>query len=108
MSIQLTVNAAEHVRKALAKRGGGQGLRFGVKDTGCSGKAYVFEFVDAVQPGDQVFEDRGVKVVVDPESLSYVDGSTLDYGREGLNEGFKVTNPNVKAQCGCGESFTIN
>lgn len=107
MSIHLTSSAAEHVRKALAKRGRGHGLRFGVKDTGCSGKAYVFELIDAVAPGDQVFEDQGVKVVVDAESLSYVNGSTVDYGREGLNEGFKVTNPNIKGECGCGESFSV-
>lgn len=107
MAITLTDNAAERVRKFLQNRGKGVGLRLGVKTTGCSGKAYVLEFVDAVHTEDLVFESNGVKVFVDPKSLVYLDGTELDYGREGLNEGFKFNNPNVKAQCGCGESFNV-
>lgn len=79
----------------------------GVKTTGCSGMAYVLEFADSVEEDDQVFEDKGVKVVISPKSLAYLDGAELDYGREGLNEGFRFTNPNEKARCGCGESFSI-
>lgn len=107
MAITLTAAAAERVRKFLANRGKGVGLRLGVKTTGCSGMAYVLEFVDAVEPDDQVFESHGVKVVIDPKSLVYLDGTELDYGKEGLNEGFKFNNPNVKDTCGCGESFNV-
>jgi iron-sulfur cluster assembly protein len=107
MTITLTERAAEHVRKSLARRGKGAGLRLGVRTSGCSGQAYVLEFADAVQPEDQVFEDHGVKVIVDPKSLVFLDGTQLDYAREGLNEGFKFNNPNVKGECGCGESFTV-
>ncbi len=107
MAITLTQAAAERVRKFLQNRGKGEGLRLGVKSTGCSGKAYVLEFVDAVQPEDVVFESEGVKLIIDPKSLLYLDGTEVDYGREGLNEGFKFNNPNVKGQCGCGESFTV-
>jgi iron-sulfur cluster assembly protein len=107
MSITLTEAAAEHVQGFLANRGKGVGLRLGVKTTGCSGMAYVLEFADEVNPEDQVFEDHGVKVIVDPKSLLYLDGTELDYTREGLNEGFKFNNPNVKGECGCGESFTV-
>lgn len=107
MAITLTASAAARVQKFLQNRGKGEGLRVGVKTTGCSGKAYVLEFVDNVQPEDVVFETQGVKVIVDPKSLLYLDGTELDYGREGLNEGFKFNNPNVKGQCGCGESFTV-
>jgi iron-sulfur cluster assembly protein len=95
------------VRSFLAKRGKGVGLRVGVRTSGCSGLAYKLEFADAVNPDDQTFECHGVKVLVDPKSLPYVDGTELDYTREGLNEGFKFKNPNVKDQCGCGESFNI-
>ncbi len=107
MSITLTQAAAERVTKFLAKRGKGVGLRLGVRTSGCSGMAYVLEFVDEIAQDDQVFEDKGVRVIVDPKSLMYLDGTELDYGREGLNEGFKFNNPNVKDQCGCGESFNV-
>jgi len=107
MGINLTENAAAHVRKSLEKRGKGEGLRLGVRTSGCSGKAYVLEFVDTIQPDEVVFESHGVKVIVDPKSLLFLDGMVLDYTREGLNEGFKFDNPNVKGECGCGESFTV-
>lgn len=105
--ITLTENAASHVRKFLAKRGKGIGLRIGVRTSGCSGMAYTLEFVDETNAEDQQFESHGVKVLVDPKSLSYLDGTELDYVREGLNEGFKFNNPQVKEQCGCGESFSV-
>ncbi|MBK8453360.1 MAG: iron-sulfur cluster assembly protein IscA [Thiofilum sp.] len=105
--ITLTEAAAERVQRFLANRGKGMGLRLGVKTTGCSGMAYTLEFVDQVEATDTVFEDRGVKVVLDPKSLVYLDGTELDYTREGLNEGFKFSNPNEKARCGCGESFSV-
>jgi iron-sulfur cluster assembly protein len=107
MAITVTDNAAQRIRNFLDKRGKGVGLRLGVKTTGCSGLAYVLEFADETNPDDQVFESRGVKIIVDPKSLVYIDGTELDYGKEGLNEGFKFENPNVKDQCGCGESFTV-
>ena len=107
MAITLTEKAASHVQSFLARRGKGVGLRVGVRTTGCSGLAYKLEFVDAPQPEDLEFESRGVKVLVDPKSLQYIDGTELDYDREGLNEGFKFRNPNVKDECGCGESFNV-
>ena len=107
MSITLTEAAANHVRGFLDNRGQGVGVRLGVKTTGCSGMAYILEFADEVNPEDKVFEDRGVKVIIDPKSLLYLDGTELDYTKEGLNEGFKFNNPNVKGECGCGESFTV-
>jgi len=107
MAITVTDNAAQRIRNFLDKRGKGVGLRLGVKTTGCSGLAYVLEFADDTNPDDQIFESRGVKIIVDPKSLVYIDGTELDYGKEGLNEGFKFENPNVKDQCGCGESFTV-
>lgn len=107
MPITLTEAAAQHVRKFLDNRGRGVGLRLGVRTSGCSGMAYVLEFADQVEDADQVFESHGVKVVVDPKSMAYLDGTELDYAREGLNEGFKFNNPNVKDQCGCGESFNV-
>jgi iron-sulfur cluster assembly protein len=107
MAVTLTPRAADHVQGFLAKRGKGVGLRVGVRTSGCSGMAYKLEFADAVAPGDVEFESHGVRVVVDPKSLPYVDGTELDYAREGLNEGFKFINPNVKDQCGCGESFNV-
>ena len=91
----------------LANRGNGLGVRLGVKTSGCSGLAYVLEFVDELDEDDQVFEDHGVKVIIDRKSLVYLDGTELDYGKEGLNEGFKFNNPNVKDECGCGESFKV-
>ena len=107
MAITMTENAARHVKKFLEKRGKGAGLRLGVRTSGCSGMAYVLEFVDEVQPEDEVFEDHGVKIVVDKKSLLYIDGTELDFVKEGLNEGFKFNNPNVKGECGCGESFSV-
>ena len=107
MAITLTQNAARHVQSFLAKRGRGVGLRVGVRTSGCSGLAYKLEFVDAANPDDQEFESHGVKVLVDPKSLQFIDGTELDYTREGLNEGFKFRNPRVKDQCGCGESFNV-
>jgi len=103
----MTEKAAERVKNFLANRGKGTGLRLGVKTTGCSGMAYVLEFVDAADAADTVFESRGVKIFVDPKSLVYIDGTELDFAKEGLNEGFKFNNPNVKATCGCGESFNV-
>ena len=105
--IHLTENAATHISNYLENRGKGEGIRVGVKTSGCSGLAYVLEFADELEPEDQVFESLGVKVIVDPKSLLYLDGTELDYTREGLNEGFKFNNPNVKDACGCGESFNI-
>ncbi len=107
MAITLTEKAADHVSGYLSKRGKGVGLRLGVRTTGCSGMAYKLEFADEVNPDDVEFDSHGVKVLVDPKSLPYIDGTELDYTREGLNEGFKFRNPNVKDECGCGESFNI-
>jgi iron-sulfur cluster assembly protein len=107
MAITLTEVAAERVKNFLANRGKGVGLRLGVKTSGCSGMAYTLEFADEIDDTDQVFESLGVKIIVDPKSMLYLDGTELDYGKEGLNEGFKFNNPNVKDQCGCGESFTV-
>ena len=105
--ITLTENAAKHVQSHLAKRGKGVGLRVGVRTSGCSGMAYKLEYADNVNPEDMQFESHGVKVIVDPKSLPYLLGTELDYAREGLNEGFKFHNPNVKDECGCGESFNV-
>jgi iron-sulfur cluster assembly protein len=107
MAITLTEKAATHVQGFLAKRGKGYALRLGVRTTGCSGMAYKLEFADAANADDLEFESHGVRVVVDPKSLPYIDGTVLDYAREGLNEGFKFRNPNVKDECGCGESFNV-
>jgi iron-sulfur cluster assembly protein len=107
MAITLTEAAAQRVEKFLANRGKGIGLRLGVKTTGCSGMAYTLEFVDDALPDDVQFESHGITVVVDPKSLVYIDGTELDFTKEGLNEGFKFNNPNVKDECGCGESFTV-
>jgi iron-sulfur cluster assembly protein len=107
MAITLTSAAADRVKRFLEQRGKGVGLRLGVKTTGCSGMAYVLEFADTVEADDRVFEEQGVKVIVDPKSLVYLDGTKLDYTREGLNEGFQFNNPNVKDLCGCGESFNV-
>ena len=107
MAITLTNSAAERVRTFLANRGKGIGLRLGIKTSGCSGLAYVLEFVDELNEDDNVFEQDGVKVIVDTKSLVYLDGTQLDFVKEGLNEGFKFINTNVKDQCGCGESFNV-
>lgn len=105
MAITMTERAAEHVRNFLTKRGKGLGIRLGVKTSGCSGMAYKLEFVDEANPEDLSFESHGVTLFTDAKSLSYIDGTELDYAKEGLNEGFKFNNPNVKSQCGCGESY---
>jgi iron-sulfur cluster assembly protein len=107
MAVTMTQRAAEHVAGFLKKRGKGVGLRLGVRTTGCSGMAYKLEYADAAQPEDQTFDCHGVKVFVDPKSLSYIDGTELDFVREGLNEGFRFINPNEKNRCGCGESFNV-
>ena len=107
MAVTLTEAAARHVTRYMAKRGKGVGVRLGVKTTGCSGLAYKLEYADALNPEDVQFESHGVMVIVDPKSLPYLQGTELDYTREGLNEGFKFRNPNVKDECGCGESFNV-
>ena len=107
MSVTLTEAAAKHVAGQLASRGSGLGIRLGITTSGCSGMAYVLEFVDEQTPEDQVFEAYGVKVFIDPKSMVYLDGTELDFVREGLNEGLQFRNPNVSAECGCGESFTV-
>lgn len=107
MGITLTQQAADHISRYIEKRGKGLGLRLGVRTTGCSGMAYKLEYVDEPAAGDQIVEQFGVKVFIDPKSLPFLEGTQLDYGREGLNEGFRFTNPNEKATCGCGESFTV-
>ncbi|HBO3685437.1 TPA: iron-sulfur cluster assembly protein IscA [Pseudomonas aeruginosa] len=107
MAISMTEAAAKHVQRSLQGRGKGEGIRLGVRTTGCSGLAYVLEFVDELAAEDLVFESHGVKVIIDPKSLVYLDGAELDFTREGLNEGFKFNNPNVRGECGCGESFNV-
>ncbi|WP_105167481.1 iron-sulfur cluster assembly protein IscA [Pseudoalteromonas sp. T1lg23B] len=107
MAVTLTDAAANRVQAFLSNRGKGIGLRVGIKTTGCSGLAYVLEFVDELDEGDEVFEHKDVKIIVDAKSLVYIDGTELDYTKEGLNEGFKFNNPNQKDECGCGESFTV-
>lgn len=107
MAITLTENAAERVNRFLEKRGRGIGVRLGVRKTGCSGYAYVVDFADDVAETDQVFKDHDVTVVVDQKHLPYLDGTELDFARSGLNETFVFNNPNVKEECGCGESFTV-
>jgi len=107
MAITLTETAASRVQKFLANRGKGVGLRLGVKTTGCSGLSYTLEFADEANPDDITFESQGVTVLLDPKSLTFLDGTEVDYTKEGLNEGFKFNNPNVKGECGCGESFTV-
>ena len=107
MAVTLTDRAAQHVQRYIEKRGKGIGLRLGVKTTGCSGLAYKLEFADEPKPEDQEFETNGVRVLIDPKSLAYLDGTELDFVREGLNEGFKFNNPNEKDRCGCGESFNV-
>lgn len=107
MAITLSETAAKHVSSQLENRGKGVGIRVGVTTTGCSGMAYVLEFVDELDPVDEVFEDRGIKIVVDPKSLVYIDGTEMDFVKNGINEGFEFKNPNVKGECGCGESFSV-
>jgi len=107
MAVTLTERAARHVSNFLARRGKGVGVRLGVRTTGCSGMAYKLEYADAANAEDQSFESHGVKIFVDPKSLVYLDGTELDFVREGLNEGFKFNNPQEKDRCGCGESFRV-
>lgn len=107
MTVTLSENAARHVERSLSKRGKGIGLRLAVKTSGCSGLAYALEFADEALPEDHVFDSRGLKLLVDARSLPFLDGTELDFVREGLNEGFKFHNPNAKANCGCGESFAV-
>jgi iron-sulfur cluster assembly protein len=107
MAIKLTEPAANRVRSFLASRGHGVGLRVGVKKTGCNGFAYVVNYADNIEPADVVFEDRGVQVVVDKNSLELIDGTEVDFIKDGLNEAFRFRNPNVSGECGCGESFSV-
>ncbi|KLV07725.1 iron-sulfur cluster assembly protein IscA [Photobacterium ganghwense] len=107
MAITITEAAASRVASFLENRGKGIGLRLGVRTSGCSGMAYVLEFVDQLDEGDHVFEEKGVKIIVDAKSLVYLEGTELDFAKEGLNEGFKFNNPNVSSECGCGESFNV-
>jgi iron-sulfur cluster assembly protein len=107
MAISLTESAAERVKSFLASRGSGMGLRLSVRKTGCSGFAYVVNYAESQQPGDAVFEDRGVRVFVDSASLDLLDGTIVDFVKQGLNEAFRFRNPNVKGECGCGESFSV-
>ena len=107
MAISITESAAKRVSDYLDKRGQGVGLRLGVKSTGCSGYSYVINYADSVDGEDVVFEDRGVKIVVDPEALKLIDGTEVDFVKNGLNEAFSFKNPNVTGECGCGESFNI-
>ena len=107
MAITLTPSAAERVRNFLASRGQGIGLRVGVRKTGCSGYAYVVNYADAITDKDRVFDSAGIKIVVDQDSLSLVDGTEIDFVRHGLSEAFRFRNPNVKGECGCGESFSV-
>ena len=107
MAISLTPAAAERVKNFIAARGKGLGLRLGVRKTGCSGFAYVVNYADDSQPKDLVFENQGVKVFVDPDSLPLIDGTTVDFVKQGLNEAFRFHNPNITGECGCGESFSV-
>ena len=107
MAISLTPAAADRIQKFIAARGHGLGLKLGVRKTGCSGFAYVVNYADEVAPQDLVFEDQGVRVYVDPESLKFIDGTTVDFVKQGLNEAFRFKNPNIKGECGCGESFNV-
>ncbi len=107
MAITITDKAADHVRRCLENRGKGVGLRLAVRTTGCSGMAYVLEYADEVAANDEVFEHDDIKVIVDAKSLVYLDGTELDFGKDGLNEGIQFNNPNVKDECGCGESFNV-
>lgn len=107
MTVSITASAAERVRSYIRNRGHGVGLRVGVKKTGCSGYAYVIDYADSIADDDSVFEDEGVKVIVDAKSLAIIDGTEVDFVKDGLNEAFRFRNPNVKGECGCGESFNV-
>jgi iron-sulfur cluster assembly protein len=108
MAVSLTESAARQIKKQLEKRGKGVGLKLGVRKSGCSGYAYTLDYSDEVVSDDAVFEDFGVKVIVQKNDLAFIDGIQLDYRREGINEAFQFNNPNVTGSCGCGESFTVN
>ena len=107
MTVSLTQSAADRVKSYLDARGKGVGLRVGIKKTGCNGYAYVVNYADEIDDSDIVFEDQGVKVVVDKESLELIDGTEVDFVKQGLNEAFRFRNPNVTGECGCGESFSV-
>lgn len=107
MGIKVSDAAAQRAKTFLQNRGSGLGLRLGVKTTGCSGLAYVLEFVDELNEDDTVFDENGIKIIIDGKSLVYLDGTQLDFAKEGLNEGFQFTNPNASGECGCGESFNV-
>ena len=107
MAVTVSESAAQHIQKQLINRGKGIGIRLGVKTSGCSGMAYVLEVVDATDSDDEVFQQFGIQVIVDKKSLAYLDGTQLDFKKEGLNEGFEFNNPNVSGECGCGESFSV-
>ena len=107
MAVTLSEAATRHESRYIVKRGKGVGVRLGVKTTGCSGLAYKLEYVDDMAPEDIVFENHGVKLLIDPKSLAYIDGTELDFVRDGLNEGFRFNNPNERDRCGCGESFRV-
>ena len=105
--ISVTDKAADHIKSQLSQRGKGIGIRLGVKTTGCSGLAYVIEFADTENDDDNVFQDKGIKLIINPKSYAYLKGTEGDFAKEGINEGFKFNNPNVKDTCGCGESFNV-
>jgi iron-sulfur cluster assembly protein len=107
MSVVLTVSAAKQIQKQLDKRGKGIGLRLAVKEAGCTGFAYVIDYADELGEEDSVYEEHGVKVIVNQADLPYLNGIELDYAKEGINEAFKFHNPNIKDTCGCGESFSV-
>jgi iron-sulfur cluster assembly protein len=108
MNLKLTENAAKHINQMLEKRGHGVGLRLSTRQYGCSGFGYVVDYADEVKDNDEVLDSKGVKLVVDQDSLKLIDGTTIDYVKmNALNEGFEFTNPNIKDSCGCGESFTV-
>jgi iron-sulfur cluster assembly protein len=108
MAVSLTESAARQIKKQLEKRGSGIGLKLGVRKSGCSGYAYTLDYSDVIEADDSVFEDHGVKVIVQKNDLAFIDGIQLDYRREGINEAFQFSNPNVTGSCGCGESFTVS
>ncbi len=105
--ISVSETAANRMKTYLERRGKGVGIRLGIQTSGCSGMAYVIEYVDEIQADDEVFDVHGVKLIVDKKSLLYIDGTEVDFQKEGLNEGFRFKNPNAKGECGCGESFTV-
>ncbi len=107
LMISVTEKAAEHIKSQLQQRGKGVGIRLGVKTTGCSGLANVIEFADEHNDDDNVFLDKGIKLIINPKSYVYLKGTEVDFAKEGINEGFKFNNPNVKDTCGCGESFNV-